>query len=590
MEIQKEQRGAQLRLLVLLPIIVTFSLALSLIVYSTNTFFNYQFTEENKATTLRVQRSFEEQITHDISDITGLLQLIENKPEIISAWQQQDRQQLSNAAAEIYKTINAVFDITHFYFHSLDGKNFLRVHRPGRFGDNIQRKTLLAARRTGKLRAGLEVVTFGQFVLRIVQPWTINGKLVGYLELGKEITHITRGLKAITNAEIVTLIDKQLINKKDWQQVFGSQFDWQQFDKWVVASSTLTTIPDNLDLFPQQNSRVRKSSNKHKNDQTYTASHFVLKDFSKSDVGRMVVIQDITASYEQLRNLLTNIAIIGSMIILLISIGYFIYLGRIEDRLAMANRTLYQKIGEHKLAENKLRINRDELASINRELESYSYSIAHDLRAPLRSVTSFSQIVLEDAKDKLNEDETDNLNRVVAASIRMAELIDDILQLSRITREELSRKEINLSKLVERSQHQLASQDPNRKVEWDIQADIVVNADPRLMERAIENLINNAWKYTGHTDNAKITFGTISKNNETIYFVRDNGAGFDMNYAHKLFATFQRLHNPREFTGSGVGLAIVLRVIQRHRGRIWGEGEVGKGAAFYFTLPDTSTG
>lgn len=493
---------------------------------------------------------------------------------------------LSTASQPLYDRIKSTFGITHLYFHTLDGKNFLRAHRPDRFGDNINRKTLLAARRTGQVSAGLELGTFGQLVLRIVQPWVIDGQLVGYLELGMGIEHITQGLKDITGAEIITLIDKQFINKNDWLKVFGNKFDWQQMNKWVIASSTLDHIPSNLALVSPQDGNPYGSSHST-NIAGLESSSFRLSDFSKIDIGYMVVIQDTSASNKQLHELLFNIAIIGLFSGVILSIAYFIYLGKIENRLAQANRALYQKIGEQKRSENKLKLKSDELAAINRELESYSYSIAHDLRAPLRSVTSFSQIVLEDAKDRLDADDIDNLHRVINASKRMAELIDDILQLSRITREELSIEPVNLSKIAERIKYQLSSSNPERKVEWDIQPDMFAFADPRLIERAIDNLLNNAWKYTAHSDNVKISFGATTNGKETVYFVRDNGAGFDMHYAHKLFATFQRLHNPREFAGSGVGLAIVLRVIQRHHGRTWGEGEVGKGATFYFTLPDT---
>ena len=493
---------------------------------------------------------------------------------------------MSAASQPLYDRVNSTFGITHLYFHTLDGKNFLRAHRPGLFGDNINRKTLLAARRTGQASAGLELGTFGQLVLRIVHPWIIDGRLVGYLELGMGIEHITQGLKEITGAEIITLIDKQFINKNDWLKVFGNKFDWQQMDRWVIASSTLDHIPSNLALVSPQDG-IPYGPSHSTNIEGLESSSFRLSDFSKIDIGYMVVIQDTSASNKQLHELLFNIFIIGLLAGVILSIAYFIYLGKIENRLAQANRALHQKIGEQKRSENKLKLKSDELAAINRELESYSYSIAHDLRAPLRSVTSFSQIVLEDAKGRLRADDIDNLNRVINASKRMAELIDDILQLSRITREELSIEPVNLSKIAERIKYQLSSSNPERKVEWDIQPDMFALADPRLIERAIENLLNNAWKYTAHSDNVKISFGSTTSGKETIYFVRDNGAGFDMHYAHKLFATFQRLHNPREFTGSGVGLAIVLRVIQRHHGRTWGEGEVGKGATFYFTLPDT---
>ena len=472
-----------------------------------------------------------------------------------------------------------------FIFTPPTGKNFFRAHRPGRYGDNINRKTLLTARRTEQPSAGLELGTFGQLVLRVVQPWTIDGKIVGYLELGKEIGNITHSLKKISGAEIVTIIDKQFINKNDWQKVFGEKYSWQLLDKWVIASSTLNPTPSKLTLLPENHNQAHKP-HLDSNGNSYVASHFPLSGFSGTTVGYMAVIHNITANNQQLHKLLSNIVIVGLTIISIISIAYFIYLGKIENQLTQTNRSLYKKIGEHKKAENNLKLKHDELAAINRELESYSYSIAHDLRAPLRSIISFSQIVMEDAKDTLSTEDTDNLHRVINAGKRMAELIDDILHLSRITREELSIEAINISKIAELTKHQLSNSSPARQVKWNIQSDMFARADSQLLARAIENLLNNAWKYTSYTDNAEISFGTIQKYNETVYFVRDNGAGFDMNYAHKLFATFQRLHNPREFSGSSIGLAIALRVIQRHHGRIWGEGEVGKGATFYFTLPN----
>lgn len=580
----KQEKLGNIRLRALLPIVIIFILTLGLIIFSTHTFFDNQQYQASLNTTQRAQHRFEQQIQHNILDVSGVLQLIDNSPELTSAWKRKNRKSLLQATQPIFENINTRFDISHFYFHTLDGKTFLRAHRPGRFGDNINRKTLLTARRTGQTSAGLEIGTFGQLVVRVVQPWVINEEIVGYLELGKEIKHITEDLKIITGAEIITLIDKQLINKNDWPKVSGEKFHWQHLDEWVIAASTLTSIPDKLLFQPNSPAKIFTDNNNN----IYTTLYFPVSNFSNTTVGHIGVIHNLTANDQQLHDLLIKIFIAGLVIISILSIAYFIYLGNIETRLAQTNLRLYKKIGEHKKSENNLKLKHDELSTINRELESYSYSIAHDLRSPLRSIISFSQIIQEDATERLTNEDKTNLQRVISAGKRMTGLIDDILQLSRITRDELSAKTINLSMIAKLIKQQLSNSNPERSIKWDIQADMFAQADPHLLERVIENLFDNAWKYTRYTDNAEISFGSVQKQNETIYFVRDNGAGFDMNYAHKLFATFQRLHNPREFSGSGVGLAIVLRVIQRHHGRIWGEGEVNKGATFYFTLPDAS--
>ena len=225
-----------------------------------------------------------------------------------------------------------------------------------------------------------------------------------------------------------------------------------------------------------------------------------------------------------------------------------------------------------------------ELSTVNRELEAYSYSIAHDLRAPLRAVTSFSQILLCEAAEKLDSDQRDSLQRVINAGKYMSDLIDDILELSRITRKELQREPVDLSGLVRDVLEQLRRAEPEREVTVAIADGVNVDGDPRLLRVALENLLGNAWKYTSKIEHPSIEFGTTVQQEKTVYCVKDNGIGFDMRYAEKLFHAFQRLHNSQDYEGTGVGLATVQRVVQRHGGEIWASSEPGKGSSFYFTL------
>lgn len=225
-----------------------------------------------------------------------------------------------------------------------------------------------------------------------------------------------------------------------------------------------------------------------------------------------------------------------------------------------------------------------ELEATNRELESFSYSVSHDLRAPLRSIDGFSQILLEDYADSLDEDGADYLGRVRAASQRMGNLIDDLLTLSRTARASLRRERVNLGEIAGGVASELRRSDPERDVEFVINGEVRASGDPRLLRVALENLLGNAWKFTARTPGTRIEFGSEWHDGRLAYFVRDNGAGFDMSYAGKLFGAFQRLHSPEEFEGTGIGLATVQRVIRRHGGDVWAEGEVGRGATFYFTL------
>lgn len=224
------------------------------------------------------------------------------------------------------------------------------------------------------------------------------------------------------------------------------------------------------------------------------------------------------------------------------------------------------------------------LEEVNRELESFSYSVSHDLRAPLRAIDGFSQAILTGFGDNVDDKMRNYLERIRAGAVRMGQLIEDLLNLSKLSRWELSRQQIDLSALARQIIDNLRERDPERKVNVSIWDNLTVNADPRQVRVALENLLGNAWKFTGKTQDARVEFGMMEEGNRQVLFVRDNGAGFDMAYANKLFGAFQRLHAMDEFPGTGIGLATVHRVITRHDGRIWCKARPGSGATFFFTL------
>jgi len=225
-----------------------------------------------------------------------------------------------------------------------------------------------------------------------------------------------------------------------------------------------------------------------------------------------------------------------------------------------------------------------DLNQLNQELEAFSYSVSHDLRGPLRGIDGFSQALMEDYGDQLDETGRDYLARVRAATRRMGELIDALLELSRLSRAPLRRQSVDLSALAEAVLAELR-QGSDRQVDAEVQPGLVADGDPRLLRVVLDNLLGNAWKYTGKRERAEIRFQAATVDGERVYEVRDNGAGFDMAYREKLFRPFGRLHGQGEFQGTGVGLATVQRVLARHGGRIWAEAEPGKGAVFCFTLP-----
>ena len=245
---------------------------------------------------------------------------------------------------------------------------------------------------------------------------------------------------------------------------------------------------------------------------------------------------------------------------------------------------------ELRVANATLQVAKDDADAANRELEAFSYSVSHDLRSPLRAIDGFSQALLERYEARLDDKGADYLHRVRNAAQRMGELIDALLQLSRINRMPLTRRRVDLSEVARGVVDELARQSPEREVACAISDGLVADADGGLVRVLLDNLIGNAWKFTARTEPARVEVGADRPDGETVYFVRDNGAGFDMTYASKLFAPFQRLHSTSEFTGTGIGLATVHRVVDRHGGRVWAEGEVGRGATIFFTLTPASPG
>ena len=274
------------------------------------------------------------------------------------------------------------------------------------------------------------------------------------------------------------------------------------------------------------------------------------------------------------------------------------FVNQIADRLGMALQhaellaELRAEIVERQQAEQRAReLNQGlqqaiiELQAVNKELEAFSYSVSHDLRAPLRSIDGFSQALLEDCFDQLDATGQDYLRRIRFATQRMGQLIDDLLTLSRVTRSEMQRESIDLSRLASRICTDLQQAHPERQVEIKVQPGLVAQGDIRLLQILLDNLLNNAWKFTSRQLQAKVEFGAIAQENGTLaYFVRDDGVGFDMVYVDKLFRPFQRLHGMNEFSGNGIGLATVQRIVHRHGGRVWAEGSLTRGATFYFTL------
>jgi len=521
-----------------------------------------------------------------------------------------NREALQRAALPLFETLKNFHKINQMTFIAPDGTVLLRVHQPGQFGDALKRATYLQAAAGRTFASGLEM---GQnfFSLRGVMPVFSGGTLVGYLEAGEEIGHIFDQMKAITGNDVILLLTEDYLHQYAVELPaihlggFAMLYPTSRQLTVQLATGFLAALPRGLREFSLDKIEVRG--------ERYLVGMSPVRDAFGTTAGILFSQRNITLLQAAIwRGVAVNLTVFLVILVVGNALLYFslqkslALFQALRQHIQSVTRTWEletplevttgDEVGELATDLNRMQAEigklrcrleqrAEELVAANRELEAFSYSLSHDLRLPLTRVYSAAQMLRDGYAEGLDETGRFLVENICAGSEGMEDLIEAILVLAKVPREEICRDAVDLNELVRGIAGELETAEPDRQLTLQVAAGLVARGDAQLLRVALKNLMENAWKYTRPSAEPKVEIGRIEEPGKRAFYVRDNGVGFDMKNADKLFTPFQRLHDTAEFPGTGIGLATVQRIIRRHGGTVWASSQKGRGATFFFTLP-----
>ena len=569
-----------------------------------------QLQKSLKDTALNDNRLFQTILSTDAEGLARAHAGLTRLDPLLGPFAEKKRDELLAAAAPVFKELRRDNNITHMYFIDPDGTVFLRVHKPEEFGDKLTRATYRKAAETHKVASGLEMGK-NFFSLRSVRPVSYQGKTIGFMEVAEEIDHVFKHMKAITGNDVALFLTADYLNG------YAMDFHSEKIGTFAILYPTNKDV--SLPLAARVDGAMEKGLSEFAvrivdfNGAKYAVAMGPIRDAFGATAGILFSQRDVSPLYAAMwKGIATSISVFAAIFIASLALLYLslrkslalftvlrqhiLYVTKTWDLSGTLEVNTSDEIGElvgdfnlmkteiRKLKES-LEQRAEELSATNQELEAFSYSLSHDIRQPLTRISLAAQLLEDEFSAKLDENGRFLVENIREAGEGMAELIKAMLVLSRISQSDMIRQEVDLGELVKYITTELQLQEPERTVELVMPPSLVAKGDEQLLKVALKNLLENAWKFTRTVPQPRIEIGVMDHDGKAVFFVRDNGAGFDMKDADKLFKPFQRLSNADEIPGTGIGLAIVQRIIHRHGGEIWGAGEPGKGATFFFTLP-----
>jgi signal transduction histidine kinase len=538
---------------------------------------------------------------------TGLTRI----ESLLEPFAEGNREQLLTATAPVFEELERNHNVTHMYFIEPDGTVFLRAHKPEQYGDRLERATFIRAAETMKTAAGLEMGR-NFFSLRCVAPIPLQGEPIGFLEVAEEVEHVFEQMKAIAGNDVSLFLTEAFLRK--YKMDFGSE----QVDGFYILYPTDKEVSQ--PLAAHSGDLIRAGLKEfvvgivELDGKKYGVGVGPFRDAFGETAGVLFSHRDLSPLYSAMwKGIMASITVfigifVVSTLLFYLSLRKSVKLfGTLRSHIQMVTKTwdlsrplevdtgdeIGELVGDFNLMKQEIRklkesleFRADELAAANRELEAFSYSVSHDLRLPLTRIYTAGQMLQEGYAESLDTTGSFLVRNICQASASMEELIEALLMLSRIGRSEMHRETVDIGLLSRDIAGELQISNPERNVDWVIPTGLSVRGDANLLKVALRNLLENAWKYTGPVSDPRIEVGMFDQQGKKMVFVRDNGVGFDMKDADRLFKPFQRLHDAKDFPGTGVGLATVQRIIHLHGGTVWVKGEKGKGTSFFFSLPE----
>jgi len=575
---------------------------------------------------------FEKYLQEDAHLMNGMIDFIVRDRQLQRIWLEKDRDELLEYSLPIFEDIRSKYKVTHFYYHELDRTCFLRVHNPPKNGDYINRFTMQETADRTETVWGIELGTFGTFTLRVVHPWLIDNKLVGYIELGEEIEHILPVMKEIFNVELMAVIDKEFVNRSGWEEgmrMMGRKGDWNFLPDTVIADSTF----ENLSEKSLQN--IKKVVSKkctslpslYIGDHKYRSGFVHLVDAGNREVGHIVVMKDVTSTEAALKTfsvVLTTICVIIGVSLCLL---FYVYIQKIEFRLTKLYSSLRDQIVKRRQAEKELQSAYDQmevkvkertselrneiserrkaevvlqklneelettiekLTAANEELKQFAFITSHHLSEPVRKISTFADELVRSLKNKLDDDQIENLNFMMAGVDMMAQMVKGLKFYLKAATDKEEFDEIDLNVMIE----QIKSTDLKLEFERTKANLVLPQALPVIrgcrddIRQVLHHVMANSLKFQKEDEQPKIVIKVSNDGNKMARIeVVDNGVGIKAEYLKEVFKPFKRLNTEYSYEGVGIGLTVCKKIVERHGGQIGVESVYKQGTTLWFTLP-----